>query len=399
MTTETQSLDQARAQSPRMATWKALLLCLPIFLLSSLIPLMVLQSGNLLAFIASVPVWILLNVFFALMVFTGKTHRYRSVLFIMVAISLPLDFIPWMVETYGSMMLTDEIIYSGGASFCPLTMPMVIVPALTKGIVIFPGQLVGTGSHGIFSFMALLWLGASLSIGRGWCSWGCFYGGWDEFFSRLRKKPLIKHKQIDRRWTYLPFGILLAIVLLSAITFQPVYCEWLCPFKLVTEFQAPSSALAVIQIAIFVLLFIGLVIVLPLLTRRRIQCGLFCPFGAMQSFFNRITIFDIRIDLDKCSHCQKCIRECPTFALDASCLESGKPLMTCTRCAHCIDNCPTGAITYRIKGTSLKASPAVARVLYLYPAYFLMTFMGGSLIMNALHRILTLITTGSILYH
>jgi nucleoside-diphosphate-sugar epimerase len=29
--------------------------------------------------------------------------------------------------------------------------------------------------------------------------------------SRLRKKPLIKHKQIDRRWIYLPFAILLAI--------------------------------------------------------------------------------------------------------------------------------------------------------------------------------------------
>jgi len=167
----------------------------------------------------------------------------------------------------------------------------------------------------------------------------------------------------------------------------------------VTEFQAPSSALAVIQIAIFVLLFIGLVIVLPLLTRRRIQCGLFCPFGAMQSFFNKIAIFDVRIDPDKCSHCEKCIRECPTFSLDASCLESGKPLITCTRCAHCIDNCPMGAISYRIKGTSLKASPAVARVLYLYPAYSLMVLVGGSTIMNGLYRVLTLIMTGSMLYH
>jgi ferredoxin-type protein NapH len=398
MTAETQSSDQARAQSPRMAVWKALLLCLPIFLLSSLMPLLVLQSGDPLAIIASVPVWILLNVFFALMLITGKTHRYRSALFIMVAVALPLDFIPWMIETYGSMMLTDEIIYSGGASFCPLTMPMVFVPALVKGIVIFPGKLVGTGTHGIFSMMALLWIGVSLSIGRGWCSWGCFYGGWDEFFSRLLKRPLIKHKQIDRRWIYLPFAILLVIVLLSAITFQPTYCEWLCPFKLVTEFQAPASTLAVIQVAIFVLLFIGLVVVLPLLTRRRIQCGLFCPFGAMQSFFNKITIFDVRIDPEKCSQCEKCIRECPTFSLDKSSLESGKPLMTCTRCAHCIDNCPKGAISYRIRGTSLKASPTVARVLYLYPAYFLMTLLGGSIIMNGLQRVLALITTGSMLY-
>ena len=72
--------------------------------------------------------------------------------------------------------------------------------------------------------------------------------------------------------------------------------------------------------------------------------------------------------------------------------------MTCTRCAHCIDTCPKGAISYRIKGTSLKASPTVARVLYLYPAYFLMAFVGGSIIMNGLYRLLLLITTGSMLY-
>ena len=398
MTTETQPSDQAGAQSPRMAVWKALLLCLPILLLSALIPLLSLQSGDPLMIISGLAVWILVNVFFVLMLITGKTHRYRSVLFIMIAIALPLDFIPWMFETYGSMLLTDETIYSGGASFCPLTMPMVIVPALVKRVVIFPGTLVGTGTHGIFSMMALLWLGVSLSIGRGWCSWGCFYGGWDEFFSRLRKKPLIKHKQIDRRWIYLPFGILLAIVLISALTYEPVYCAWLCPFKLVTEFQAPATTLAIIQIAIFILLFIGLVIVLPLLTRRRIQCGLFCPFGAMQSFFNKINIFGVRIDPEKCSRCEKCIRECPTFSLNEASLDSGKPLMTCTRCAHCIDNCPQGAITYRIKGTSLKASPTVARVLYLYPAYFLMAFIGGATIMNGLQRLLMLITTGSMLH-
>jgi polyferredoxin len=392
------ALTLAESQPPKLAVWKALLLCLPIVLLSALLPLLALQSGEPLAIIASLAVWTLVNVFFALMLITGKTHRYRSALFIMVAIALPLDFIPWMIKTYGSMMLTDEIIYSGGASFCPLTMPMVLVPALLKGIVIFPGKLVGTGTHGVFAMMALLWIGTSLAIGRGWCSWGCFYGGWDELFSRLRKKPLIKHKQIDRRWIYLPFGILLAIVLISAVTYSPVYCEWLCPFKLVTEFQAPASTLAVIQIAIFILLFIALVIVLPLLSRRRIQCGLFCPFGAMQSFFNKINIFDVHIDPDKCSRCEKCLRECPTFSLDKSSLESGKPLMTCARCAHCIDTCPKGAISYRIKGTSLKASPAIARVLYLYPAYFLLAFIGGSIIINGLLRVLTLFTTGSMLY-
>ena len=391
---------RTEARSSGMAVWKAVLLMLPAALLSSLTWLGNLMSGEIdpLIVIALVASWLGFTVLFVLMLTTGKTYRYRSIMFILTAIALPLDFIPYMLETYGSMMLSEDVMFNGGASFCPLTMPMIIVPALVKGVVIFPGEILPGMAKGAFSVMFILWVGASLSVGRGWCSWGGFYGGWDELFSRLRKKPLIKHRQIDSRWRYLPFAVLLAIVLLSAITFSPIYCEWLCPFKAVTEFQAPSSALAVIQITIFALLFLGLVVVLPLLTKRRIQCGLFCPFGAMQSFLNKINIFEVRIDLEKCTQCKKCIRECPTFSLDESSLESGKPLMTCTKCAQCVDTCPQGAIAYHIKGTPLKANSIVAKVLFLYPAYILLMFLGAGSVAAALYRILMLVTTGSMLH-
>jgi len=390
---------QIKERAPGLAVWKAVLLILPIALLSAYtwLPGLLAGQGEPLEILAKALAWLVFNVLFVLMLTTGHTYRYRSALFILIAVALPLDFIPWMIRTYGSMMLTGDIIYSGGASFCPLTMPMIIIPALLKRVVIFPGELLPTGAHGAFSVMLIIWVAASLAVGRGWCSWGCFYGGWDELFSRLRKKPVIKDKQIDRRWIYLPFAVLLAIALLSAITFTPIYCEWLCPFKIVTEFQAPATTLAIVQIAIFVTLFIGLVIVLPLLTKRRIQCGLFCPFGALQSFFNKINIFEVRIDLDKCSQCKRCIRECPTFSMNESSLESGRPLMTCTKCAQCIDACPEGAISYHIKGTSLKASPAVARALFLYPAFLLMVILGLGAVGTGLWGVLKLITTGSML--
>jgi ferredoxin-type protein NapH len=393
------ALAQTKTQSPGLAVWKAVLLILPIALLSSYAWLLSLLSGESepLQLASFALAWLAFNVVFVLMLTTGKTHRYRSALFILIAVALPLEFIPWMIKTYGSMMLTDDIMYSGGASFCPLTMPMVIIPALLKRVVIFPGELLPTEAHGAFAVMFIFWVGASLALGRGWCSWGCLYGGWDELFSRLRKRPLIKHQQIDRRWIYLPFGILLAIVLLSAITFSPIYCEWLCPFKVVTEFAAPTSLLIIVQTVIFVALFIGLVIVLPLLSKRRIQCGLFCPFGAMQSLLNKINVFEVRIDPDQCSQCQQCIRTCPTFSLDKGSLESGKPLITCTKCTQCIDACPKSAASLHIKGTPLKASPAVTRVLFLYPAFLLLAVLGLTIVGQALWRIIKLITTGSML--
>jgi polyferredoxin len=232
-------------------------------------------------------------------------------------------------------------------------------------------------------------------MGRGWCSWGCFYGGLDEGFSRILKKPVIK--RIDRRWIYLPFAVLLVIVLTSALTLSPTYCDWLCPFKAVTEFEAITSWVVVVKTVIFVSLFLVTVVVLPLLTKRRIQCGLFCPFGAMQSFLNKINVFELRIDREKCVQCGLCVKTCPTFSLDEGSLESGKPLITCTKCGQCVDICPKQAISYHIKGTPLHASATVARVLFLYPAYLLMSTMGGSMVSVGLWRILRLVTTGSMI--
>ena len=169
---------QPQAARPGMAVWKAVLLILPIALLSSSQWLPAVLSGQAepAQAIAFPVAYLAFFVVFVLMLTTGKTHRYRSVLFMAFAVSLPLDFIPWMIKTTGSMMLSESSIYSAGASFCPLTMPMIIIPALLKRIVIFPGELLPTAAHGAFSTMFMIWVGASLATGRGWCSWGCFYG-------------------------------------------------------------------------------------------------------------------------------------------------------------------------------------------------------------------------------
>jgi len=385
---------QARTQegSPRMAIWKALLLTLPVtlFSFSGLMQLLMYGGAPPLAFLASALFGIMLPVFFFLMLRTGKTYRYRSVLFILLAISLPLHFIPGMIGTYGTIALSKEAEYSGEAQFCPLTMPMILLPAVLGKGAIFPGMLM------MGATWFLLWVGLSLSIGRGWCSWGCFYGGLDEFFSRLRKKPTIKH--VDRKWRFLPYAVLLAIVLLSAITFHPIYCEWLCPFKTVTEFNAPTSTATIAAFVIFITLFLALVVVLPLLTKKRIQCAFWCPFGALQSFWNKINIFELRIDPAKCTQCKRCLRECPTFSLDEGSLVSGKALMSCTKCGQCVDACPKGAMSYHIKGTPVGVRPNVARLLYLYPAFILFGVLGGNIITDALYRVFLLFTTGSMIY-
>ncbi len=106
----------------------------------------------------------------------------------------------------------------------------------------------------------------------------------------MRRKPL--WAKIDRRWTLFPWAVLTVAVVGTAISLAPFYCEWLCPFKTVTEFPAVTSLRTAVQFGIFTTLFAGIVVVLPLLTKKRTQCSFFCPLGPVQALANKINIFD-----------------------------------------------------------------------------------------------------------
>ena len=381
---------ETKPRKPGLGILKSLLLMLPISLLSFLFLTGGPPGGDPLRFIAGIVTWLALNTLFFLMLYTGKTYRYRLVLFVALALTLIITFAASILSTRGSLSLTEADILQGKTPFCHLVIPTIIIPALFTRTIIFPGSLL-TGFAPIAS-MLVIWAGATLALGRGWCSWLCFYGGLDEGCSRILKKPVIK--SIDRRWTYLPWAVLLGVALLSAATLSPAYCEWLCPFKAVTEAAAITSTLILIQTVIFVTLFVGLVVVLPILTRRRTQCALFCPLGPLQSLANKINVFDVRIDPEKCSRCKLCMRSCPTLSLDEASLESGRTLMTCTKCGQCVDACPRKAISFHIKGTKVGIGANVARVLFLYPTFIFFSAFGGGIIASAILNVLKLVTTG-----
>jgi polyferredoxin len=309
------------------------------------------------------------------------------------AVCFVLTFIPNLLELRGSMAITREEMIQGRTPFCHMVIPTTVIPAALSRTIIFPGSMLeGFASIGT---MLVLWLGVTIALGRGWCSWGCFYGGLDEGFSKIGRRPLLR--KIGRQWTYLPFAILLAIALTSAATLTPTYCGWLCPFKAVTEFEAVTSAKVLVQTVIFVALFVGLVIVLPILTKRRTQCGLFCPMGAFQSLTNKLNIFDVRIDPEKCVQCGRCENLCPTFSISRDSIQKGRTCVTCTKCGRCVDECPRNAISYHIKGTPVGAKSQVARLMFVYAAFLLLAIMGSGMIAGAVRRILLLITTGSMI--
>jgi polyferredoxin len=377
------------AAVPLRSRGKALLLSLPVLLLTAVL----LLGGptaprSPLVLISVLATYVFINALFYLMVRTGRTDRYRAALFVTMAVTFVIGFIANLIEMRGSMALTSSDMAAGETPFCHMVIPMTIIPAALTQTIIFPGHMLG--GFAPVAAMVVLWLGVSLAIGRGFCSWGCFFGGLEDGFSRILKRPVLR--KIASYWTYLPWAVLAAVVVIGAATLSPTYCEWLCPFKTVTEFNAVTSTRTAIQAVIFVSLFAGLVVVLPTLTKKRTQCGLFCPMGAFQSATNKVDPFTLRIDRSRCTDCQRCVQACPTFSLDKDAVAAGKPKVTCCKCGKCVDACTRGAITFHVKGTA--APPERARLLFLYPAFIFLATIGGGMIVGGLHRVLLLITTG-----
>lgn len=367
---------------------RSLLYTLPMFLIT----FMFMTGGrpdfsNPASALATIGTFLFVNILYFLMHYTGKTDRYRAILFIIFALSLSFTLISNMLEMRNSMSFSQADVLECKIPFCHLVIPMMILPAAFTESIIFPGSIIG-GFANIAS-MVVLWLVATLVLGRGFCSWGCFYGGWDDGFSRIRKKPVIK--KISEIWKWMPFAVLIMVSLTAALTLVPTYCDWICPFKAVTEFEQVTSVESATKAGIFVSLFAGLVVVLPVMTRKRTQCSFLCPLGAVNTVSNKVTPFTIRIDKKACTECFKCVEVCPLFALSTEGIKEGRVSVFCSKCGKCVDACSKNAIHFGIKGVPAGSMKNFSRNLFLFVSFlFIAVFSAGSII-NSLQSLLYLI--------
>jgi polyferredoxin len=364
------------------------LLTLPIALWSLLMFANPQRHSNRSLHIASVITSVFMIALFFMMMRTQSTYRWRRWFFVALGILFPVGFIHNVIAMRGTMGLPIEEMIAGRTPFCFLPIPLLVLPALFTKTLVFPGSILpGGGMSGAgMAAMAGLWLAITLVIGKGWCSYACFFGGIEEGMASVATRA--KLRKIDPRWRYGPWAVLLAMVLLSLALFEPAYCLWLCPFKAVSEYIAARNTVGLVQNGIFVVLFAGLVIALPLLTKKRTQCAFLCPFGAFQSIFNKTSVFDLKIDRTRCSPCVLCQTACPTLSLTEESIARGETLMSCMKCGACVDACPKNAVVWHIKGTEVAWKPERARLMFLYAAWGMAVMFGGSIIAEGLATIL-----------
>jgi ferredoxin-type protein NapH len=288
-----------------------------------------------------------------LIAYTGQISRWRGVFFITIAWGFLLSFKAHLLGLHGKWFFSPDI---REVPFCHIAIAASFFNSLYQ-------QVLAWQSHrwamwGPLS-IGFLWLAVTLAIGRGFCSWGCFYGGLDEGFSRLGRRPLVGAHKLPSRWRDLPAAMLLFMLLVSLGTMLPIFCLWVCPLKITTAFLDPMGPARIVQLILFSTVGLAALVILPFLFKKRVFCGLICPFGAWQSFVGRLHPVRVTITPDLCTRCGKCERACPTWAIGAPmgsdpALERGlTPSVYCNLCGECIAACPEQAIHYSILGRDL----------------------------------------------
>ena len=363
--------------------------CLSFFAITTLLYFPQIFGSDLESTVAIVLSLIFIDVMFFLMVHTGKTDSYRFILFVVMFVAFVFSFGVQFYQEHGRLMLfTRGDVIKGQINFCPIALPNVILPMIFGKELLFGAKL-----EGVY-FMLFLTIGLLFFGGRSLCSWNCFFAGIEECASRCAKKT---RKKLNRNWIYFSFAVLIIVTFLSPMLLDPIYCDWICPLKAITEYEMITSFQVVLKTIIFVVLFAGLCLVIPFLTRKRGSCSFFCPFGALLSLGNKISPFNIRIDKEKCINCKKCLNNCPMYAISEDSLIAGKACINCSKCGKCIDLCPTKAIHYHIKGTKLGVRQNLARLLFVYPTMLLYALIGGGMIYSTIYYLLRLATTGSLI--
>ncbi|MDE6880337.1 MAG: 4Fe-4S binding protein [Oscillospiraceae bacterium] len=210
-----------------------------------------------------------------------------------------------------------------------------------------------------FYVLGLLMLFGAM-LGRAVCGLLCPFGLVQDLLHKIPVPKLRVPRTVDRPARYLKYGILLVlVVLLPACTgweagaASPYFCKYICPAGtlgggfplLLANAGLRQAAGALFQWKVLVLM----VILLASAAIHRPFCKYLCPLGAFYALFNRFSLYQMRLDGDKCVDCGKCRSACPMQVEVTQNINSCE----CIRCGKCRSVCPTGAIAsgFRCAGT------------------------------------------------
>ncbi len=183
-----------------------------------------------------------------------------------------------------------------------------------------------------------------IMLGRLICGFLCPFGFLQELLYKI-PTPKIKKNRVTRLLSKLKYAILLVfVILIPIVRLTPGFCKYICPagtleagIPLVLKNEALRDLIGfMFSWKVFVLCATILLCIFCF----RGFCRFICPLGALYSLFNPIAFFGFRVDEEKCTHCQACVRSCHMDVKKVGDME-------CVQCGECRKKCPENAISFR----------------------------------------------------
>ena len=183
-----------------------------------------------------------------------------------------------------------------------------------------------------------------------------------------------------------PIVIMAGALILFTVLGNKIFCGWICPLgclqeivfrlsKFVNKFKLPFHITNSIRFSFFSIFLIFLfsfrvntynlfnpfelfsqqlntyiiivtsIVILASIFYFRPFCQFLCPAGLVTWLFEHMSLFKIHKNEEKCTHCNKCIKESPCTAIE-SIVNDYKIIPGCFPCGHCIKSCPEGALSF-----------------------------------------------------
>ncbi|MDL2318654.1 4Fe-4S binding protein [Eubacteriales bacterium OttesenSCG-928-A19] len=221
--------------------------------------------------------------------------------------------------------------------------------------------VMGSWKFNVSLYMAGFFMIVGALCGRLVCGFLCPFGLVQDLLHRIPIGKKRNRFRADRVLQYLKYVIgLVFVVLLPLLVVDiigqgnPTFCKYICPsgmllggWPLVAKNPSLQAMLGWLFAWKNVIL---LVTVVASVLIYRPFCKYICPLGAIYGFFNRTSLYRLRVDSTKCNGCGACSRACKM------CVEPWKTPnhRECIRCGGCIKACPQGAISAGIGEKGLR---------------------------------------------
>jgi polyferredoxin len=228
-----------------------------------------------------------------------------------------------------------------------------------------------------FSFYVTgLMLGFGLFFGRFICGYLCPFGLLQELLHKIpfklipSKTSFVRSKTErprSRVWMggfrYVKYLLLVVFVIALPLLMRgdlgvgaPAFCKYICPAGTLTAGLPLTAANPSLRDALGWLFAlkcsIAFAVLLGCLWVYRFFCKFLCPLGALYGLFNKIALYQIRLEKANCVHCGACSRACK-MGVDPSRTPASPE---CIRCGDCVKACRFSALDSGFL-TGKKAAP------------------------------------------